>query len=64
MMIPEEISYDEKSARALISVVWVKQEKLSFYHWYPNRLQKKRTQFSKKEVLHLEKVGEGITEGN
>ena len=36
-----------KKPRALISIVWVKQEKLSFYHWYPNRLQKKTYTISK-----------------
>ena len=31
----------KKNPRALISVVWVKQKKLSFYHLYPKRLEKK-----------------------
>ena len=42
------MNFEEKKLRKFIflsSQVWVKQEKLSFYHWYPNRLQKKRTQF-------------------
>ena len=38
----------KKTSRALISVVWVKQKNLSFYHWYPNRLEKKTTQFHTK----------------
>ena len=29
-----------KKTRALISVVWVKQKRLSFYHVYPKRLEK------------------------
>ena len=31
----------KKTPHAVISVVWVKQKKLSFYHLYPKRLEKK-----------------------
>ena len=37
----------KKNPRALISVVWVKQRNLSFYNWYPIRLEKKTFTISK-----------------
>ena len=43
------MNFEEKNLRKFIflsSQVWVKQEKLSFYHWYPIWLEKKHARFS------------------
>ena len=45
----------KKNPRALISVVWVKQRNLSFYDWYPIRLEKKSSSFPKNRRSFREK---------